>query len=131
MAEPSPSAMKPPGFECLRILIVTHSPVLPTGTAETTRSIFNTLLELYPDDYELHQVGLQHVGGVADAKWPIHLTRVEVHPSRRWILAKSDLNGEETLPTLLVRLKPDVVFAFNDPQDLEHLCVGMTERRAR
>jgi glycosyltransferase involved in cell wall biosynthesis len=123
--------MQSPGTKRSKILIVTHSPVLPTGTAETMRSIFNTLLKLHPDDYELHQLGLGHVGGAGKTTWPIYLTRVEVHPGKGWTMAKSDLDGRETFPIVLANLQPDIVFAFNDPQNLQHLCVERSKRQHR
>lgn len=42
----------------IKILIVTDSPILPTGLAETTRLIFANLLALHPQDYEIRQLGL-------------------------------------------------------------------------
>ncbi len=43
-----------------RILIITDSPALPTGLAETTRLIFGNLIVKYPLDYDLQQIGLFH-----------------------------------------------------------------------
>lgn len=56
----------------IRILIVTDSPVLPSGLAETTRLIFSTLLDRHPDQYDLHQVGLCHCYAVTRPRWPIY-----------------------------------------------------------
>jgi hypothetical protein len=58
----------------IRILIVTDSVVLPPGMAEATRLIFGELLDSYPEQYEIHQVGLFHCYAVTRPRWPIHPT---------------------------------------------------------
>jgi glycosyltransferase involved in cell wall biosynthesis len=114
----------------LRILIITHSAVLPTGLAEVTRLVFDALLRKYPTRYEIEQIGLKHVEAVAVAapNWHIYPTKAAVRKDGRQGFSKCDLQGEETFRTLLPLVKPDIVFAFNDPQNLEYLCAGSTER---
>lgn len=113
----------------IRILIVTHSAVLPTGMAETTRLIFNTLLQKHPNCYEIHQLGLKHVHAVTTPNWPIYPTKTVTLPDGRIDLAKDDLNGQETFLNLLPKLEPDIVFAFNDPHALKHLCIEGNKRK--
>src|SRR5438552_1953847 len=114
----------------LRILLITHSPILLTGMAETTRLIFNSLLQRFPDTYELHQIALNHIDtdtGISP-RWPIYPTKTVISPDGRVYHAKHDLHGEQTIRTLVPKLKPDIIFAFNDPQNLEYLCVDHTKR---
>ncbi len=40
-----------PASKRTRILVVTDSPILPSGLAETTRLIFGNLLKRYPEQY--------------------------------------------------------------------------------
>jgi len=112
----------------IKILIVTHSAVLSTGMAETTRLIFNTLLNKYPNIYEIHQIGLKHVHAVTTSAWPIYPTKAVTLPDGGLDIAKDDLHGKETFQALLPSLKPDIVFALNDPQNVEYLCVDATKR---
>lgn len=112
-----------------KILLITHSAVLPTGMAETTRLIFNTLLKMYPDQYEIHQIGLNHVHAVTLPTWPIYPTRAIKRPDGREDLAREDRYGEETFRKLLPELQPDIVFAFNDPHAVEHLCEDASQRK--
>lgn len=112
-----------------RILIVTHSPTLLTGMAETTRLIFTTLLAKYPNAYEVFQIGLNQVGPSAGSNWPVFPTKYEVLPDGRIHLDQEDQYGKETFKTLLPEVNPDIVFAFNDPQHLEHFCIQPSRRQ--
>lgn len=111
-----------------RILILTHSPALPSGMAETTRLIFEALQVEYPDAYEIQQIGLVHTFAVSAPKWKIHPTRTVRMASGELELDKNDAHGEKTLPDLVRRFRPDLVFAFNDPQHLAFLCVPPRSR---
>jgi len=111
-----------------RILIVTDSPVLPSGMAEATRLIFSTLLDKYPDRYELHQVGLFHCYAVAKPRWPIYPTMAGKGPDGRLRFAPEDKYGQKTAPGCIARLKPDIVFGFGEPQRVAHLCVPREKR---
>jgi hypothetical protein len=69
-----------------RILIVTDSPLLPSGLAETTRLIFSGLLDHYPDQYELHQIGICHCYAVTQPRWPVYPTIAVKGPNGlRWL----------------------------------------------
>ena len=54
-----------------RILIVTDSPILPTGLPETTRLIFANLIAKYPKEDELHQLGLFQCYAVTTPQSPV------------------------------------------------------------
>jgi glycosyltransferase involved in cell wall biosynthesis len=97
--------------------------------AETTRLIFNTLLQKYPKHYEIHQIGLKHVYAVTTANWQIHATKTIKSSDGRIGLDKQDVAGQKTIRILLPTLEPDIVFAFNDPQHLDHLCIDATQRK--
>jgi glycosyltransferase involved in cell wall biosynthesis len=104
-----------------RILIITDSAVLPTGLAETTRLIFGNLLALYPDQYDLHHIGLFHCYAVTETLWPIYPTRLDLQSgSARFDPA--DKYAQITFRELVPKLKPDIVFAFGDPDRVFHLC---------
>ncbi|PYJ82484.1 MAG: hypothetical protein DME22_18595 [Verrucomicrobia bacterium] len=111
-----------------KILIVSESPVLPTGIAETTRLIFGNLLDNHSDRYELHQIGLYHSLAVAEPKWPIYATKTVEGKDGETFLAPDDLHGQKTFQEIVSEVRPDIVFAFNDPQRLHHLCVDPNER---
>ena len=111
-----------------RILIVTDSAVLPTGMAEATRLIFGALLDAYPSDYELHQVGLFHCYAVTQPRWPIYPTAACKGPDGKLRFDPNDKYGQRTAPQQIRKLKPDIVFAFGEPQRVMHLCTPLESR---
>jgi glycosyltransferase involved in cell wall biosynthesis len=106
----------------IKILIVTDSAVLPTGLAETTRLIFEHLLERNPARYEVEQIGLYHCYAVTAAKWRIHATELGADEKGRPCFASKDRYGQKTFRKLLPKLRPDIVFLFGDPQAVVPLC---------
>ena len=111
-----------------KILIIADSPVLPTGIAETIRLIFRALLDNYGDRYELHQIGLGHCLAVTEPQWPVYPTKTVKRKDGEVSLADADLVGQKTFQEIVAKLHPDIVFAFNDPQRLRHLCVDAENR---
>jgi glycosyltransferase involved in cell wall biosynthesis len=106
-----------------KVLIVTQSPVLPTGMAETTRLIFGALLDNYPEKYELYQLALTHSFAITEPRWPVYPTKgIPGADGRMHALDTGDLAGEKSFPELVLKIAPDIVFAFNDPQRLLYLC---------
>jgi len=114
-----------------KILIVGDSPILPTGMAEVIRLIFSALLDKYPDQYELHQLGLWHSYAVATPKWPVYPTKGGRDKERNFFFLAEDMFGQTTFREILPKLRPDIVFAFNDSQRLLHLCCDRRERTHR
>ncbi len=114
-----------------RILVVTHSAVLPSGMAEVTRLIFTTLARLYPGAYLVEQVGLRHILAVVEPPWPIRPTAMRLDDRGRMSLLRADIDGQQTFQAALASFEPDIVFAFNDPQSLLHLCCARKERKHR
>ena len=101
-----------------RILIVGDSPAIGTGMAEVIRLIFEDLLQRYPDSYEVEQIGLFHFYAVTIPKWPVYPTKtIKVLNSFR--LDESDIWGHITLREKVDTWRPDLVFAFNDPQSIK------------
>ncbi len=111
-----------------RILIVTDSPVLPSGLAETTRLIFGGLLDRYPEAYELHQVGLFHCYAVTKPRWPVYPTEAGRTADGQVCFAPDDRYGQKTFPKIAGRLRPDLVFGFGEPHRLLHLCQPRSQR---
>jgi glycosyltransferase involved in cell wall biosynthesis len=97
--------------------------------AEITRLIFDSLLEKYPGRYDLHQLGLIHFHAVTPANWPIYPTQSITLPDGRGVLSKDDMHGQKTIYDLLKQLEPDILFAYNDPQNLVHLCAEAIKRK--
>lgn len=109
------------GRRPIRILIVTDSVVIATGMAETTRLIFTGLSDLFPGDYQIEQIGLNHYYAVCEPKWKIYPT-LTTQIAGQTVWDPNDRYGYETFKAVLPLSKPDLVFAFNDPQHLEPLC---------
>jgi hypothetical protein len=45
------------------------------------------------------------------------------------VFLREDALGEQTVPGVAEHLRPDILFVFNDPQNLVHLCVPARQRR--
>ena len=114
-----------------KILIVTDSPVLPTGYAETTRLIFSNLLTKYPDRYEIHQLGLFQCYAVTTPQWPIYPTVTFKSRQGKLDFVPEDKYGQKTFFRVLARIQPDIVFAFGEPHTFLYLCRSPKERRYR
>jgi glycosyltransferase involved in cell wall biosynthesis len=113
----------------IKILIVTDSPVLPTGLAETTRLIFGNLLAKYPQEYDVHQLGLFQCYAVSKPQWPVYPTITIKNRQGKLEFAPEDKYGQRTFFRLLPKLQPDIVFAFGDPQTVLYLCLPPKDRR--
>jgi glycosyltransferase involved in cell wall biosynthesis len=112
-----------------RILIITDSPALPTGLAETTRLIFGNLLAKYPGQYELHQVGLCHCYAVTQPQWPVHPTMTFKDSKGKVDFVREDIYGQKTFFRVVAKVRPDIVFAFGDPQNFLYLCLPPGQRK--
>ena len=123
------SGRSPMSQKKTKILIVSESPIAPTGMGEVVRLIFGTLLDRYPGHYDLHQVGLFHGCSVATPSWPVYPTRGATDKAGTPLFLVADVNGEITFRELLPRIRPDIVFAFNDTQRVLHLCWPAVDRK--
>jgi glycosyltransferase involved in cell wall biosynthesis len=115
----------------IKILIVTDSPALPSGIAETTRLIFGGLMDRYPEAYELHQVGLFHCYAVTQPRWPVYPTMTMKDRDGKLLITPEDKYAQKTFFRLLPKIQPDIVFAFGDPQRVLHLCLPREKRNFR
>jgi glycosyltransferase involved in cell wall biosynthesis len=104
-----------------RILIVGHSAVLYTGSAEVLRLIFQPLLASFTDKYCIEQVGLMHFSAVVEPPWPITPTEAVADCRAMPVLALDDIAGQRTFEAVVQRFRPDIVFAHNDPQNVTYL----------
>lgn len=111
-----------------KLLIVTDSPALPTGMAETTRLLFAALKRRYPLAYDLFQIGLFHTYAIARPEWPVYTTDTLIGPSGRRQLDPEDVYSTKSFARILAELRPDLVYAFNDPQRVAHICVDPSQR---
>lgn len=100
----------------LRILIVAHSAILYSGVAEVVRLIFAPLIRRYTNRYIVEQVGLLHLSAVTSPPWPITPTQIRRNSRGDVELDPHDLYGQLTVPRVIARFMPDIVFAHSDPQ---------------
>jgi glycosyltransferase involved in cell wall biosynthesis len=84
--------------------------------------MFGTLLDRYPGQYELHQVALFHSHAVAEPRWPLYLTRSAKDDAGTPVFLIADVDGQMTFREVVSKVGPHIVFAFNDPQRVLHLC---------
>lgn len=98
----------------MRILICTDSVVNHTGLAESTRHIFLPLRNLYPNKYDLHQLGYFHVNPKEVQPWPIYQTQPQQLPNGAMTLDQSDKYGQKSFDRIVQQVKPDIVFGYGD-----------------
>ncbi len=65
---------------------------------------------------------------MTNVSWRIHATKTVSLPDGETDFAADDRDGKRTFVELLPIIRPDIVFAFNDPQNLLRFCVGASER---
>ncbi len=105
----------------VKILICTDSPVQSTGLAEALRGIFETLLDQYPGNYTLSQVGFCHGKGVANPRWEVFGTSGTDGLDLSTSVGVRDQYGQETFSRVFDEFRPDIVFGFGDPWVIAHL----------
>lgn len=105
----------------IKILISTDSAAIQTGLAETTRNIFMPLIGMYPNKYDIHQLGFFHFFPREKVSWPIYQTKVKQGPNGAMEIEESDKYGQTTFHDLVYKLKPDIVFGYGDMWHFNHL----------
>jgi len=104
----------------IKILIVTDSPGIHSGLAETTRNIFIPLIKKYPDKYELHQLGFFHFAPREPLHWPVYQTKLAQTPQG----LQPDMNdkwGEQSFHEVVQKVAPDIVFGYGDMWHFDHI----------
>lgn len=101
----------------IRLLLSTDSPALHTGLAETTRLVFNRLLEKYPGKYNIEQIAWFHdPKGPEKVNWKLYPTRAD-----KGQYAPQDKYGQESFDRVLVESKPDIVYSNGDLWCFDHI----------
>lgn len=97
----------------IKILIVSDSAALHSGLAEAQRHIFIPLLQLFPDKYEIVQLGFFHFKPIEQVPWKIYNTKV--NKTDKGLEADlSDKYGEQSFHEIVKQENPDIVFAQGD-----------------
>jgi len=104
----------------IKILISTDSAGIHTGLAETTRLVFNRLLDKYPDKYDLHQLGWFNFNATEKVRWPIHTTHLKQEGNKR-SPDHSDRYGQRTFENLRNKINPDIVYTNGDLWCFDHV----------
>jgi glycosyltransferase involved in cell wall biosynthesis len=103
-----------------KILIVTDSARIHTGLAENARLVFSRLLELHPNEFEIHQHGWFNFNGVEDISWPIHNTNI-IDNNGKPDIDPNDRYGQRTFESILQKVQPDIVWASGDMWCFDHI----------
>lgn len=104
----------------IKILFCTDSCGLTTGLANTARNIFLPLTQMYPNEYEIHQLGFFHFSPKVQVPWPIYQTKVTQTPQGMQ-MDGNDKYGEQSFHDLVNKIKPDIVFGYGDMWHFNHL----------
>jgi len=106
----------------IRILLVTDSPQLHTGLAETTRLVFNQLLTKYQGKYEIEQLAwFNFSDGPEKVPWKLHRTHVKMNENNQAVPDDTDRYGQRTFEAVLRDIKPDIVWAYGDLWCFDHI----------
>ena len=97
-----------------KVLIVAHSVVMYTGSAEVVYNIFRPFLNQAVPQLDIRQIGLLHTSAVRQCPWPIIPTKTINHGENQSFDPR-DLEGEITIDREIREWKPDLIFIFNDP----------------
>jgi glycosyltransferase involved in cell wall biosynthesis len=101
----------------IKLLLSTDSPCIHTGLAETTRLVFNRLLQKFPGKYSIEQLGWYHyIQPNEQPPWPVHATR-----SKDGRFLNEDKYGQQTFEGVLNKVKPDIVYTNGDMWCFEHI----------
>lgn len=103
----------------IKILILTDSAAITSGLGTTCRHIFMPLVQMFPDKYELHQLGFFHFQPKEQVSWPIYHTKIKNGPNGPEP-DMADKYGELSFDEYVARLEPDIVFAYGDMWHFEH-----------
>lgn len=98
-----------------KILIFSDTLQSPTGFGSNTRRIGWALAK----KYDVHVLGLQHLGGEQEVKFKIEdeERKVTLHPNKPLSGANPDF-GFKSLPRYLDELEPEIILSLNDI----HMC---------
>ena len=114
-----------------KLLISTDSATIHTGLAETCRLVFRRLLELYPDQYEIEQLGWFHADkGPEEVPWKIHRTEVKSNNGVN-SFSPEDKYGQKSFEFVKNQFKPDIVWCNGDLWCFSHLLNSITRNSFR
>lgn len=103
----------------IKILILTDSAAGNSGLGTTCRNIFMPLTQLYPDKYEIHQLGFFHFNPKEKVSWPIYPTRIKQGPNGMEP-DLADKYGELSFDEYVTKIKPDIVMGYGDMWHFQH-----------
>ena len=104
----------------IKMLLCTDSAAIHSGLAESLRNIFIPLINMYPEKYEIHQLGFFNFAPKEQIPWPIYNTRVKQGP-RGPEPDMDDKYGEHTFHPLVQKIQPDICFGYGDMWHFNHL----------
>lgn len=103
----------------IKILILTDSAAISSGLATTTRNIFIPLLKMFPEKYEIHQLGFFHFQPKEQVPWPIYHTKLKQGPNGPEP-DMSDKYGEISFDEVVSKINPDIVYGYGDMWHFAH-----------
>lgn len=116
----------------IKILLVTDSPRLHTGLAETTRLVFNKIIEKYKDKYAIEQLAwFNFSDGPEQVSWKLHRTHVKTNDNNQAVPDESDRYGQRSFEAVLREVKPDIVWAYGDLWCFDHILTSPSRNMFR
>ena len=115
-----------------KVLISTDSAQIHTGLAETCRLMFKRLLEKYPGQYDIEQLGWFHFNnGSEKVPWKIHQTNLNTKSNGQKEIDQSDRYGQRTFESIRHKVNPDIVWTNGDLWCFDHVLNSPTRNAFR
>jgi len=116
-----------------KILISTDSARIHTGLAETCRLVFRRLLEKYPNQYDVEQLGWFHFNAEKgeEVPWKIHQTHVKQGPDGSKEIDQADKYGQRSFESVRYKFNPDIVWTNGDLWCFDHVLNSPTRNTFR
>lgn len=97
-----------------KILVVSDSMALSSGLAETQRHIFLPLTKLFPNKYNIEQIGFFSQMARQQAPFKLYPTKMGQAPNGSPQLDPGDIYAQKTFDEVVQQVKPDIVFGYGD-----------------
>lgn len=100
----------------MKVLLATFSADTATSYGLVTRHLWTRLQKMHPD-WEILQHGWVHLPNeiVSSSPWPIESTATTTSEIGEVALLENDKYGRVTLPKIISKFRPDVLWTLSDP----------------
>jgi glycosyltransferase involved in cell wall biosynthesis len=102
-------------FERKKVLVMTDSAKIDTGFGRVGREVWSYLFST--GKYEVHSIGWFHQENARECPYPIYTTK----KNERGMITQEDKYAHKTLPQIVDKIKPDLVWTLGDMWMTDHV----------